>query len=614
MSKRRWLLVILALLSCVVVIIAYWIHAANKSEASMYTEDGKLIITVSMYNNSSFPQWRAYVEKQCPDVYINWENNLNAVSNVIYNAEHDDMPDIVAIRRFESDTTAELDKYLMDLSDLKITGTYKKEYLKPYQMNGKQYWLPGPGLFNGIIANKSLFLKYGADIPTDMDSFIKACRIMQKHGIVALDLDCLSPWTPTAIIQGFGIAPYFGSDSGAEWVEKFKEGDTESVDKEGFSRIADSLRTLRDNGIITNQDLGSDLTSVDSRMTSENAAMTFSTSDAEFDRSGKGNYVALPFYGANENDNAIYTYPIFSLGISKNVKHDADRQKAAEEVLEAMLSKGAQELLNNNSEGLISYNKGIDLKLSDSMKYVKSLIVRDKCFIRPLNSNTFAANSLALTALVKDKVDNEGFIRVLDQNLFKKVETVKVADSNMEADNELDKDQYCPVASVIAQTLKDGTGADYSLIDTDEATSSIYKGEYTNKDVAAVVQASPVYTGMLTGKQIRILLQSCIVYSTTFSDGNIEPMLEYPAVSGMIISMEKNGIILKVTDLKKKSLSDTGKYKLSISGNIYNAMLLDNNAMTSSFKLNDKNLMQYFTDYFKKSRSLPEPERYFDVQ
>ena len=88
------------------------------------------------------------------------------------------MPDIVAIRRFESDTTAQLDKYLMDLSDLKITKTYKSKYLTPYQLNGKQYWLPEPGLFDTIVANKTLFDRYGITIPTDWDSFVVACKAM----------------------------------------------------------------------------------------------------------------------------------------------------------------------------------------------------------------------------------------------------------------------------------------------------------------------------------------------------------------------------------------------------------------------------------------------------
>ena len=89
MSKRRWLLIILVLIVSVGVFFVIRHYTDNGSEHTQYTEDGKLIVTVSMYNNSTFPQWRAYVEKQCPDVYINWENNLNAASNVLYKARHE---------------------------------------------------------------------------------------------------------------------------------------------------------------------------------------------------------------------------------------------------------------------------------------------------------------------------------------------------------------------------------------------------------------------------------------------------------------------------------------------------------------------------------------------
>lgn len=54
-------------------------------------------IRISMYNSASFPKWRNYVEEMCPDINIIWENNRNNIGNLIYNAQHGDMADIVSI-------------------------------------------------------------------------------------------------------------------------------------------------------------------------------------------------------------------------------------------------------------------------------------------------------------------------------------------------------------------------------------------------------------------------------------------------------------------------------------------------------------------------------------
>lgn len=67
-----------------------------------------LTVRISMYNDIAYSAWRTYVEKQCPDLTIIWENNRNSTQSLIYEAKHGDMADIVTIRRFETDSAAEL--------------------------------------------------------------------------------------------------------------------------------------------------------------------------------------------------------------------------------------------------------------------------------------------------------------------------------------------------------------------------------------------------------------------------------------------------------------------------------------------------------------------------
>jgi len=578
-----------------------------------HTQDGKVIIRVSMYNNSSYPEWRAYVEKQCPDIYIEWENNLNNVSNVLYRAEHSDMPDIVCIRRFESDTTSELSKYLMDLSDLDFTKTYIKKYLLPYQQNGRQYWLPGPGNVEGTVANETLFKKYGVPLPDDMDSFISACRQLEEKGITVYDIDMLSPWSATSLLEGFGMEAFFNSKSGYSWLMSFKSGEASSVDKKGFTRIYKVLKRLKNNGILTNEDVNSDNAAVSQRFIAGKSAMIRMGSDELYSAPNDDKCIALPYFGDTPEDSYLFTYPVFSAAISRNAGSSAEYKEAAEKVLNAMLNEDAQKVLNKKSEGLISYNKNVKLKLSPSMSRIKSLIKKNKCFIRSLNSNSFSANNLAVTAMIKDNASAGEFIDILNNNLFIKPSVKDVASSNIEASCEVDSSSNCPGASVIAQTVCGRTGADCAIIDSDESTAPIYKGDYNSKDISAIVAGSPVYTGTVTGSQLKKLLQSCIYYSTTFASGYTEPLIDYPSLGGMKAEIKKNGTVIKIICNGSKT-DDSGKYKIAVSGNIYNAMMYENNKLCSLFKADKKNLVQIFTDYFTDKTSLPDPEDYFEVK
>mgnify|MGYP001249963005 CR=1 FL=1 len=613
MKKNRLPLLISIVAAGLCILLFSGCSSSSGETDSHYTAGNKVIIKVSMYNNSAFPQWRTYVEKQCPDVYIEWENNLNSAANVIYQAKHDDMPDIVTIRRFESDSASEMDKYLSDLSELKITDTYKPKYLKPYQNNGKQYWLPGPGVIDGPVANTAIFKKYGLEYPDDIDSFIDVCSKLEKHGLTAFDVAGKDPWTPTALVEGFGLSPFLTTARGSDWLDKFKNGTVDSVDAAGFAKISRVLRRLSDAHILTEKSLSSDSAAVEKRLIASSSAMSTKNSDAPYDPLEKNKYMALPFFGSTADKNCLFTYPVFSLAMSRELQSDPARLRAGKEVISAMLSADAQKILNNYSEGLISYNKNIKLKRSSSMKNIEPLIKKDKCFIRTLNSNSFAANAAVLTAVIENNADDTAFTDILNENLFKKIKVQNVAESNIEANNKLNTDTVSSCASVIAQLLQKGAGTDCALIDSDEATAPIYKGTYTTADIAAITTGSSIYTGRLTGRQIRSLVRSTINYATTFQSGNIEPLIEYPAVAGLHIDMKKDGTVTSIQDSSSSRLNSDSKYTIAVSGNIYNALTAENSSLARSLAMSDKNLLQYFTDTFRSDSRLPDPQDYITV-
>ena len=609
MKKKRLVCALIALNIMVAALMSAC--GASGTVTPRYTDDGRVIVRVSMYNSSCFSAWRAYVEENCPDVFIQWENNRNSCANVLYLAKHGDMPDIVAIRRFECDTAAQLHPYLADLSQLPVTSTFKEKYLEQFSYNGAQYWLPEPGAVDGMVANADMFADYGIALPTDMDSFLSACRVFQQHGVSPLAADCAESWSPTQFLEGFGAGVF--ADEGSGWIESFKDGKALSVDEPSFKKVASVLRRLSDGGALTAADMTYTAVETNEMMISGKAAVVRKTSDEKYDSSNSHRYAALPFFGSTAEDSRLCTYPVFSLAMSGGSNNRSEIGKAVQQVLTVMLSEGAQLALNSSGEGLVSYRKDVKLPVSAALDGVKDLMEQDKCFIRVLNSNSFSANAKAFSALISNNAGDDEFIDVLNSNLFKTPDKTPVAVSDIYASSLPDSSLCCDSASVAAQLLERQTGVDCAVIDIRETPTSIYRGDYTAADVGAVVLASDVYTARLTREQLNELADTCILCSTTFRSGAVEPIIEYPAAAGMTIIMQKDGTLLSA-DPDGMAGKTWMTCTVAISANIYNALLWQNSDVAKAFRKSDRTLRDYFTLGFKAADSLPEPEQYIIIR
>jgi ABC-type glycerol-3-phosphate transport system substrate-binding protein len=576
------------------------------------TQDGRVIVRISLYNSSSFPEWRAYVEKQCPDVYIQWEDNRNYCSNVVYQAEHDDIPDLVGIRRFESDSADKLEPYLADLSDLPLTQTFNESDLVPFQSDGKQYWLPEPGTVEGFWANETLFKQYGVELPHDLDSLVASCQQMEALGKVPLACSCTQGYSCLALLEGFGSTGFLGTDAGRAWRTSFEQGTATSVDANDFASMMTTLCRLRDAGAITGASASSTPIEVSTQMNLGQAAIALKASDGVLNPNSSYSFAALPYFGQTEADSCLYTYPVFSLAMSKEAAGDASREQACSKVLSAMFGEDAQKILAKGTEGLISFSKDVELPLSSSMESVQPLIEARRYYIRAMNSNTFPAATKAIKALA-DGADSASLVSTLDASLFVVTEPVEVGTSKVAASSKLDESMCSEAGSVIAQAVRFQTGADIAVIDAREASSPIYRGRYTDVDLQAVAWNGPLYTGRLTGAQVRELLDEEILCSTTFSQGSTEPLVDYPALAGAKVTMQKDGTIEWVADTSGSGIDDGATYSVTISDRIRSALKVRGSGLLGSFSKLDKDLVTCLGDQLASADGLDAPEAYYVV-
>ena len=162
--------------------------------------------------------------------------------------------------------------------------------------------------------------------------------------------------------------------------------------------------------------------------------------------------------------------------------------------------------------------------------------------------------------------------------------------------------------------LRQQTGADCAIMDSREATAPIYKGKYTDTDISAITMASDVYAGDLSRDQIETLMERCLLYTTTFKQSATQPLLDYPALSGIKVAMDKDGTVIGITDDAGVALSSDRVYHVAVSGRVYTALTNDSSPLRSAFDKQGKGLVKCVSDGFAATGKVPQPHSYFTVR
>ena len=103
-----------------------------------------------------------YIHEQFPDQDIEFIIGNNDTDLYSYFKEHDELPDIITVRRFSGTDAQDLQPYLMDFASYDVVSKYYS-YAVQYYKNAEDeiQWLPICGIPQTIIANKTLFDQYG---------------------------------------------------------------------------------------------------------------------------------------------------------------------------------------------------------------------------------------------------------------------------------------------------------------------------------------------------------------------------------------------------------------------------------------------------------------------
>lgn len=568
-------------------------------------------VTVSLYDFKLVGDYTAFVEKAVPEADIEWNVGKNTLDFYHYLDANGDLPDIMTSRRFSLLDAYPLRDHLLDLDGTELASSYHSIYLDKYKNeDGSLNWIPAPGIFDNLIANKKLFEEYNIPLPTDYDSFISACLAFEEQGIRGFVSDYENDYTSMEILQGLSIEG-LSSLEGKTWRHNYENRLSKGLDTTVWPGAFERVQTLVDAGIIKPEEVDWDYYDVHDEFINDRVAMirgTGAIAAESIERDGM-DVACLPYFGSTEEENWVLTYPVFQAAVSKERSEEPDHRKMVLKVLDAMFCEEAQLILNKDIGAQISYNKGITLPLPEEVALMKPLIQKNHIYIRVASNEFFRISLDVFSKMMTGEYDAKKAYDAFNDALIR--QEIPVAETvvtlNQSYLSRWDSKKGNEAGSCIAGTVKEALGADVFIMPYYGANCSIFAGERTKAELGYPVQNLALASGSITGEE----LESYIKYLVS----NAPSAYQLPIVSGISLHVKKtaDGFVLEKVLADGKELSKEDEFFI-INANKAGWDMKENLKHAGGKErftiLEGQNLLSVWLEYVQDAKKPLEPEDY----
>ena len=614
--KKKWNRVLPVLL-VMVTAISLLSGCSGKSEEK---EDAETI-TVYLWSTSLYEKYAPYIQKQLPDINIEFVVGNNDLDFYRFLDENGGLPDIITCCRFSLHDASPLKDSLMDLSTTNEAGAVYDSYLSNFMNeDGSVNWLPVCADAHGFVVNKDLFEKYDIPLPTDYESFVSACQAFDKVGIRGFTADYYYDYTCMETLQGLSISE-LSSVEGRKWRTAYsnpestkREGLDDTVWPETFERME---QFIRDTGL-SQDDLDMNYDDIVEMYQSGKLAMYFGSSSGVKMFQDKGiNTTFLPFFQEN-GEKWLMTTPYFQVALNRDLTQDETRRKKAMKVLDTMLSEDAQNLIISDGQDLLSYSQDVDLKLTEYLKDVKTLIEENHMYIRIASNDFFAVSKDVVSKMISGEYDAEQAYQSFNAQLLeeKSISEKVILDSPKSYSNHFHSNGGNEAYSVMANTLRGIYGTDVLIATGNSFTGNVLKAGYTRKMARSMIMPNSLsaYSSTMSGAELKETVRNFIEgYEGGFIPFNRGSL---PVLSGISVEVKEtdDGYTLSKVTKDGKKVQDNDVFTvtcLAIPKHM-KAYPADANVV---FEEGDSTVEDTWTGYVSDGNAvLAEPEDYMTLR
>lgn len=589
------------------------------------SDDGKKnekeTVRVALWGSQLLENYTQYLCDTFPEVEFEFTLATNSTDYYRYLNDHDDLPDIMTVRRFSLKDAVLLKDFLYDLCDTELASTFYGSYLENYTYDdGTINWLPACADVDSIIINETLFKEYNIDIPTDYDSFIAACEAFEELGIKGFSSDFGDDYTCMEVLQGFSISQLLSME-GREWRQKYESGMTNQLSEEVWMPVFEKFYDMKDKtGIgkaeveMINQDPKKLYLAGKLAMYRGTGADAIVFSGREGDHS-----ILLPYFEEDEKDNWYLTYPSFQVAASKKAMEDPEKEKLILRIMEAMLNQEGQSCISYG-KNMIPYNRDVDLELLPELDNIKPYIDQNKMYIRLASSEMFSISQNVVQRILLGELNTpkeafEAFNVLMTEN---DTSDDVVAHINTAYSNTFTAEHGNLAASAVYNTVLAEADVDLVFGQSCYISNDVYEGNYTQKDMGYLINndvGKPVIA-CLTGEQLFKLVENTLSLKGNRGASCNDSTLYVSSGFEMDVSRTESGYSLNSLTMGGEKLDPNAEFSVLLCSD-YDWYVVD--AMKAvgceDYKIDDVHFEEYvFKRLIENGGQLEEPSDYITLR
>lgn len=581
----------------------------------------KETVRVALWGSQLLENYTQYLCDTFPEVEFEFTLATNSTDYYRYLNDHDDLPDIMTVRRFSLKDAVLLKDFLYDFCDTELASTFYGTYLENYTYDdGTINLLPACADVDSIIINETLFKEHNIDIPTDYDSFIAACEAFEKLGIKGFSSDFGDDYTCMEVLQGFSISQLLSME-GREWRQKYESGLTNQLSEEVWMPVFEKFFDMKEKtGIgkaeveMINQDPKKLYLAGKLAMYRGTGADAIGFSGREGDHS-----ILLPYFEEDEKDNWYLTHPSFQVAASKKAMEDPEKEKLLLRIMEAMLNQEGQSCISYG-KNMIPYNRDVDLELLPELDNIKPYIDQNKMYIRLASSEMFSISQNVVQRILLGELNTpkeafDAFNVLMTEN---DTSDDVVAHISTAYSNKFTTEHGNLAASAVYNTVLSEADVDLVFGQSCYISNDVYEGDYTEKDLGYLINndvGKPVIAH-LTGEQIFKLVENTLSLKGNRGVCCNDSTLYVSSGFEMNISRTESGYSLNSLTVGGEKMDQNAEFSVLLCSD-YDWYVVD--AMKAvgceDYKIDDVHFEEYvFKRLIEKGGQLEEPSDYITLQ
>ena len=568
-------------LACVLLLIATALLLAgcgsqngkkgNTTAAAGPGAETKERVVVACWGNQMLDSYTQYLCELFPQVEFEFVLVTNSTDYYRFRQDHDDMPDILTVRRFALKDAVLLKDYLYDLSNTELATTYFGSYLDSYTYDdGSVNWLPTCAEVDGIIINKTLFDEYHVPVPTDYAGFIAACEAFEAAGIRSFVSDFAADYTCMEVLQGASI-PVLQSIEGRKWRQQYESGATQELSGEVWLPVFENFFDFMEKVGLGEEDATYPNRTPKDMFSAGEAAMFRGTGADVITYPGRGQdeVLLVPYFGQTEQDNWYLSYPAFQIAAAQKGMDDPRREKLILDIMTAMVNQQGQDHISYG-KNMVPYKKDVTLELMPEMDNLKPYVEQNKLYIRLASNEMFRISMDVVQMMLRGEVTTpEEALDAFNSELAgEEPGTEIVAHIDTAYANDFHPEYGNQAASAVANTMRSIYGVDLVFMQACYVASDIYSGDYSLKDLGYLAKNDGGWPGLmeLTGDQIYTLVETTLSMENNRGAVCNDSTLYVSSGFEMDIARTESGYRLNELTMEGRALDRSRTYSFLIYG------------------------------------------------